>query len=164
MLLIFVFISCVGDLHMAGSTSRDSGLKETVTLKWCTPRTNSVGEWNSVKCFLLSATWQIHDFSFFLQNCITAQGRIVFLQWTLTAGHLPASPTSCWTVCVHNLSAPPCIFFLLNIVSLIHIFGNRRREAGIWNCGSTCFIVYFPFVLGLPRSICATRAAPQVRV
>nr|XP_029523142.1 integrator complex subunit 13-like [Oncorhynchus nerka] len=32
-----------GDLHMAGSTSRDSGLKETVTLKWCTPRTNSVG-------------------------------------------------------------------------------------------------------------------------
>lgn len=35
---------CVGDLHMAGSTSRDSGLKETVTLKWCTPRTNSVGE------------------------------------------------------------------------------------------------------------------------
>uniref|UniRef100_A0A671KZL8 Protein asunder homolog n=1 Tax=Sinocyclocheilus anshuiensis TaxID=1608454 RepID=A0A671KZL8_9TELE len=31
-----------GDLHMAGSTSRDSGLKETVTLKWCTPRTNSV--------------------------------------------------------------------------------------------------------------------------
>uniref|UniRef100_A0A671SK80 Protein asunder homolog n=1 Tax=Sinocyclocheilus anshuiensis TaxID=1608454 RepID=A0A671SK80_9TELE len=30
------------DLHMAGSTSRDSGLKETVTLKWCTPRTNSV--------------------------------------------------------------------------------------------------------------------------
>uniref|UniRef100_A0AAY4CWN5 Integrator complex subunit 13 n=1 Tax=Denticeps clupeoides TaxID=299321 RepID=A0AAY4CWN5_9TELE len=31
-----------GDLHMAGSTSRDSGLKETVTLKWCTPRTNNV--------------------------------------------------------------------------------------------------------------------------
>ncbi|KAJ8411302.1 hypothetical protein AAFF_G00173080 [Aldrovandia affinis] len=31
-----------GDLHPAGSTSRDSGLKETVTLKWCTPRTNSV--------------------------------------------------------------------------------------------------------------------------
>lgn len=43
---------CVGDLHMAGSTSRDSGLKETVTLKWCTPRTNSVGEWNSGKSFL----------------------------------------------------------------------------------------------------------------
>ena len=40
---IFVFL-CAGDLHMAGSTSRDSGLKETVTLKWCTPRTNSIGE------------------------------------------------------------------------------------------------------------------------
>ncbi|XP_023671031.1 integrator complex subunit 13 isoform X2 [Paramormyrops kingsleyae] len=31
-----------GDLHPTGSTPRDSGLKETVTLKWCTPRTNSV--------------------------------------------------------------------------------------------------------------------------
>uniref|UniRef100_W5NDW4 Integrator complex subunit 13 n=2 Tax=Lepisosteus oculatus TaxID=7918 RepID=W5NDW4_LEPOC len=31
-----------GDLHPPGSNSRDSSLKETVTLKWCTPRTNSV--------------------------------------------------------------------------------------------------------------------------
>ncbi|KAG2460125.1 integrator complex subunit 13 [Polypterus senegalus] len=31
-----------GDLHPPGSNSRDSNLKETVTLKWCTPRTNSV--------------------------------------------------------------------------------------------------------------------------
>ncbi|XP_008109684.1 integrator complex subunit 13 isoform X1 [Anolis carolinensis] len=30
-----------GDNHMAGS-SKDSTFKETVTLKWCTPRTNSV--------------------------------------------------------------------------------------------------------------------------
>lgn len=32
-----------GDLHLGGS-SKDSGTRETVTLKWCTPRTNSVGE------------------------------------------------------------------------------------------------------------------------
>ncbi|XP_041113340.1 integrator complex subunit 13 isoform X2 [Polyodon spathula] len=31
-----------GELHPPGSASRDSSLKETVTLKWCTPRTNSV--------------------------------------------------------------------------------------------------------------------------
>ncbi|MCJ8743419.1 hypothetical protein PDJAM_G00093740 [Pangasius djambal] len=31
-----------GDIHMGGS-SKDSGIRETVTLKWCTPRTNSVG-------------------------------------------------------------------------------------------------------------------------
>lgn len=28
---------------MAGTSTRENGLKETVTLKWCTPRTNSVG-------------------------------------------------------------------------------------------------------------------------
>uniref|UniRef100_A0A8D2ZD37 Integrator complex subunit 13 n=1 Tax=Scophthalmus maximus TaxID=52904 RepID=A0A8D2ZD37_SCOMX len=31
-----------GDLHMAGSSTRENGLKETITLKWCTPRTNSI--------------------------------------------------------------------------------------------------------------------------
>uniref|UniRef100_A0A669D8J8 Integrator complex subunit 13 n=1 Tax=Oreochromis niloticus TaxID=8128 RepID=A0A669D8J8_ORENI len=31
-----------GDLHMAGTSTRENGLKETVTLKWCTPRTNSI--------------------------------------------------------------------------------------------------------------------------
>lgn len=35
-----------GDLHMAGTSTRENGLKETITLKWCTPRTNSVGEHN----------------------------------------------------------------------------------------------------------------------
>ncbi len=78
----FCHVWCVGDLHMAGSTSRDSGLKETVTLKWCTPRTNSVGEWNSGRSFLVSFIWQIFDVFFifvFLQNCITAQGPIAFL-------------------------------------------------------------------------------------
>uniref|UniRef100_A0A8C9YD45 Integrator complex subunit 13 n=1 Tax=Sander lucioperca TaxID=283035 RepID=A0A8C9YD45_SANLU len=31
-----------GDLHMAGTSTRENGLKETITLKWCTPRTNSI--------------------------------------------------------------------------------------------------------------------------
>lgn len=36
-------LCCAGDLHMAGSSTRENGLKETITLKWCTPRTNSIG-------------------------------------------------------------------------------------------------------------------------
>lgn len=32
-----------GDLHMAGTSTRENGVKETMTLKWCTPRTNSIG-------------------------------------------------------------------------------------------------------------------------
>ncbi|XP_010766578.1 protein asunder homolog, partial [Notothenia coriiceps] len=43
-----------GDLHMAGSSTRENGLKETITLKWCTPRTNSIGgsSWRSCVCVL----------------------------------------------------------------------------------------------------------------
>lgn len=36
-------LCCAGDLHMAGTSTRENGLKETITLKWCTPRTNSIG-------------------------------------------------------------------------------------------------------------------------
>lgn len=28
---------------MAGTSTRENGLKETVTLKWCTPRSNNIG-------------------------------------------------------------------------------------------------------------------------
>lgn len=28
---------------MAGTSTRDNALKETVTLKWCTPRSNNIG-------------------------------------------------------------------------------------------------------------------------
>lgn len=37
------FLSRAGDLHMAGTSTRENGLKETVTLKWCTPRSNNIG-------------------------------------------------------------------------------------------------------------------------
>lgn len=30
---------------MAGTSTRENGLKETVTLKWCTPRSNNIGGW-----------------------------------------------------------------------------------------------------------------------
>lgn len=40
-----VFVSGAGDLHMAGTSTRENGLKETVTLKWCTPRSNNIGGW-----------------------------------------------------------------------------------------------------------------------
>lgn len=38
-----VCLSWAGDLHMAGTSTRENGLKETVTLKWCTPRSNNIG-------------------------------------------------------------------------------------------------------------------------
>ncbi|KAG7222176.1 hypothetical protein INR49_016574 [Caranx melampygus] len=43
-----------GDLHMAGTSTRENGLKETVTLKWCTPRTNSVGGHRQFKFLFIS--------------------------------------------------------------------------------------------------------------
>lgn len=41
---VCVCVCGAGDLHMAGTSTRENGLKETITLKWCTPRTNSVGK------------------------------------------------------------------------------------------------------------------------
>lgn len=38
---------------MAGTSTRENGLKETVTLKWCTPRTNSIGGNGQLKFLLL---------------------------------------------------------------------------------------------------------------
>lgn len=46
-------VSCLsaGDGHVGGS-SKDSGIRETITLKWCTPRTNSVGKGEDLICNL----------------------------------------------------------------------------------------------------------------
>lgn len=38
----FFWLNIAGDNHVGGN-SREGTFKETVTLKWCTPRTNSVG-------------------------------------------------------------------------------------------------------------------------
>lgn len=46
-----------GDLHMAGTSTRENGVKETMTLKWCTPRTNSIGG------------TEPHEFHLFLDLC-----------------------------------------------------------------------------------------------
>lgn len=37
---------------MAGTSTRENGLKETITLKWCTPRTNSIGAESAFMTFL----------------------------------------------------------------------------------------------------------------
>lgn len=41
-IMMHVFLTIAGDNHVGGN-SREGAFKETVTLKWCTPRTNSVG-------------------------------------------------------------------------------------------------------------------------
>lgn len=40
--MMHIFLTIAGDNHVGGN-SREGAFKETVTLKWCTPRTNSVG-------------------------------------------------------------------------------------------------------------------------
>lgn len=46
---VFIF---TGDTHLGGS-SREGSFKETITLKWCTPRTNNIGRClkRILKCF-----------------------------------------------------------------------------------------------------------------
>uniref|UniRef100_A0A673H5P5 Protein asunder homolog n=1 Tax=Sinocyclocheilus rhinocerous TaxID=307959 RepID=A0A673H5P5_9TELE len=57
-----------GDLHMAGSTSRDSGLKETVTLKWCTPRTNRIHLYFLCGCRVNLVIICLQDFGEFMRE------------------------------------------------------------------------------------------------
>uniref|UniRef100_A0AAQ6AM33 Integrator complex subunit 13 n=1 Tax=Amphiprion ocellaris TaxID=80972 RepID=A0AAQ6AM33_AMPOC len=45
-----------GDLHMAGTSTRENGLKETVTLKWCTPRTNTIELYYCTGAYRISPT------------------------------------------------------------------------------------------------------------
>uniref|UniRef100_A0A3P8X7K6 Integrator complex subunit 13 n=1 Tax=Esox lucius TaxID=8010 RepID=A0A3P8X7K6_ESOLU len=74
-----------GDLHMAGSTSRDSGLKETVTLKWCTPRTNSVELHYCTGAYRISPT----DVNSRPSSCLTnflLNGRSVLLEQPRKSG------------------------------------------------------------------------------
>ncbi|XP_030197734.1 integrator complex subunit 13 isoform X1 [Gadus morhua] len=79
-----------GDLHMAGSTSRDSGLKETVTLKWCTPRTNSVELHYCTGAYRISPT-DVNSrpsscLTNFLLNGTQAPGRSVLLEQPRKSG------------------------------------------------------------------------------
>lgn len=74
-----------GDLHMAGSTSRDSGLKETVTLKWCTPRTNSIELHYCTGAYRISPT----DVNSRPSSCLTnflLNGRSVLLEQPRKSG------------------------------------------------------------------------------
>lgn len=124
----FCHVWCVGDLHMAGSTSRDSGLKETVTLKWCTPRTNSVGEWNSGRSFLLSFIWQICDFILFFTELHYCTGA-----YRISPLDVNSRPSSCLTnfllngVCAQSFVPP---FFRIEY-TVCFTFGNWDRESEI---------------------------------
>lgn len=50
--LLFLWLIFKGDTHIGGS-SREGSFKETITLKWCTPRTNNIGRCfkRFLKCF-----------------------------------------------------------------------------------------------------------------
>uniref|UniRef100_A0A667WZQ4 Integrator complex subunit 13 n=1 Tax=Myripristis murdjan TaxID=586833 RepID=A0A667WZQ4_9TELE len=77
------------DAHLeffkSGGTSRDSGLKETVTLKWCTPRTNSIELHYCTGAYRISPT----DVNSRPSSCLTnflLNGRSVLLEQPRKSG------------------------------------------------------------------------------
>lgn len=74
-----------GDLHMAGTSTRENGLKETITLKWCTPRTNSVELYYCTGAYRISPT----DVNSRPSSCLTnflLNGRSVLLEQPRKSG------------------------------------------------------------------------------
>lgn len=74
-----------GDLHMAGTSTRENGLKETITLKWCTPRTNSVELHYCTGAYRISPT----DVNSRPSSCLTnflLNGRSVLLEQPRKSG------------------------------------------------------------------------------
>ncbi|KAG7495531.1 hypothetical protein JOB18_001086 [Solea senegalensis] len=74
-----------GDLHMAGTSTRENGLKETVTLKWCTPRTNSIELHYCTGAYRISPT----DVNSRPSSCLTnflLNGRSVLLELPRKSG------------------------------------------------------------------------------
>ncbi|XP_061570784.1 integrator complex subunit 13 isoform X2 [Cololabis saira] len=74
-----------GDLHMAGTSTRDNTLKETVTLKWCTPRTNSIELHYCTGAYRISPT----DVNSRPSSCLTnflLNGRSVLLEQPRKSG------------------------------------------------------------------------------
>ncbi|XP_061523581.1 integrator complex subunit 13 isoform X1 [Phycodurus eques] len=74
-----------GDLHMAGTSTRENGLKETVTLKWCTPRTISIELHYCTGAYRISPT----DVNSRPSSCLTnflLNGRSVLLEQPRKSG------------------------------------------------------------------------------
>ncbi|XP_008313975.1 integrator complex subunit 13 [Cynoglossus semilaevis] len=74
-----------GDLHMAGTSTRENGLKETVTLKWCTPRTNVIELHYCTGAYRISPT----DVNSRPSSCLTnflLNGRSVLLELPKKSG------------------------------------------------------------------------------
>lgn len=74
-----------GDLHMAGTSTRENGLKETITLKWCTPRTNSIELHYCTGAYRISPT----DVNSRPSSCLTnflLNGRSVLLEQPRKSG------------------------------------------------------------------------------
>lgn len=74
-----------GDLHMAGTSTRENGLKETITLKWCTPRTNNIELHYCTGAYRISPT----DVNSRPSSCLTnflLNGRSVLLEQPRKSG------------------------------------------------------------------------------
>uniref|UniRef100_H3DMA8 Integrator complex subunit 13 n=1 Tax=Tetraodon nigroviridis TaxID=99883 RepID=H3DMA8_TETNG len=79
------FKNGAGDLHMAGTSTRENGLKETVTLKWCTPRSNNIELHYCTGAYRISPT----DVNSRPSSCLTnflLNGRSVLLEQPRKSG------------------------------------------------------------------------------
>lgn len=95
---------------MAGTSTRENGLKETVTLKWCTPRSNNIGgcgsrgerrrERDRAAMFLPPAVSELH-------YCTGA--------YRISPTDVNSRPSSCLTNFLLNGKTEPCLcrWFLL---------------------------------------------------
>lgn len=88
---VYGCVCVAGDLHMAGTSTRENGLKETITLKWCTPRTNSVGEQSQLKpsCFFEASSQK----SFTVCSAVISLLFIGLLELYYCTGAYRISPT-----------------------------------------------------------------------
>ncbi|KAM9823748.1 integrator complex subunit 13 [Neosynchiropus ocellatus] len=74
-----------GDLHMAGTSTRENSLKETITLKWCTPRSNIIELHYCTGAYRISPT----DVNSRPSSCLTnflLNGRSVLLEQPRKSG------------------------------------------------------------------------------
>ncbi|XP_053718326.1 integrator complex subunit 13 isoform X2 [Synchiropus splendidus] len=74
-----------GDLHMAGTSTRENSLKETITLKWCTPRSNVIELHYCTGAYRISPT----DVNSRPSSCLTnflLNGRSVLLEQPRKSG------------------------------------------------------------------------------
>uniref|UniRef100_A0A673C0G7 Integrator complex subunit 13 n=1 Tax=Sphaeramia orbicularis TaxID=375764 RepID=A0A673C0G7_9TELE len=120
-----------GDLHMAGTSTRENGLKETVTLKWCTPRTNSVELHYCTGAYRISPTDVNSRPSSCLTNFLLNEGNIENLAKAQLERH-----TRYWPMIISQTT----IFNMQAVVPLANLIVKETlTEEDVLTCQKTVY-------------------------